>query len=147
MDSARSLQFRLNPNWEEIKEISETPTYMRKGRTNNNALQVSVLINTSDKRPEIDPERVIVAWVKRIGGKAVEISPSDSESCFGKAASATFSARDFAYCQAWFSTDGADLIQATFICDGSPSADELSEVSEMVRTMNLGEAIPSKKSG
>jgi hypothetical protein len=145
MDTARSLQFRLNPSWEEIEGISETPTYMRKGRTNNNALQVSVLINTSDICPEIDPERVIVAWVKRIGGKAVEISPS--ESCFGKAASATFSARDFAYCQAWFSTDGADLIQATFICDGSPSADELSEVSQMVRTMNLGEAIPLKKSG
>jgi hypothetical protein len=110
---------------------------MRKGRKNNNALQVCVLINTSDARPEIDPESVVLAWVKRIGGKVTEVS--SSESGFGQAASATFSARDFAHCQAWFATDGADIIQATFICDGAPGADELREVSEMVRSMNLGE--------
>jgi hypothetical protein len=139
MSSARSLQLRPNANWEQIKGVSETATYMRKGRKNNNALQVSVLINTSDAQPEIDPERVVFAWVKRIGAKATEIS--SSESSFGKTASATFSAKDFAYCQVWFSTDGADTIQATFICDGPPGSDELMEVSEMVRSMNLGETV------
>jgi hypothetical protein len=145
MGGERSLQFRLNANWEEIKGASATPTYMRKGRMNNNALQVSVGINVSDVRPKIDPERVVVAWVDRIGGKAIEVW--SSQSGFGKMASATFSARDFAHCQAWFSTDGTDIIQVTFICDGSPSAAELAEVSEMVRSMNLGEAAPPKNCG
>jgi hypothetical protein len=143
MGEARSLRLHLNPNWEEVKGVSNVPTYMRKGRTNNNALQVSFAITTSDARPEINPEKVIVAWVERIGGEVVEVS--SSESSFGKMASATFSARDFAHCQAWFSTDGVNIIQATFICDGPPSADELAEVSEMVRSTNLGEAAPSKK--
>jgi hypothetical protein len=126
-----------------MKGIPPTLTYMRKGRTNNNALQVSVLSNASDVRLDIDPERVIVAWVKRIGGEVVEVS--SSELGLGKMASATFSARDFAHCQAWFSTDGADTIQATFICDGAPSVDELAEVSEIVHSMNFGETTPSKK--
>jgi hypothetical protein len=106
MGGARSLQLRLNANWEEIKGVSKTTqTYMRKARTNNNALQVSVLINTSGVRPNIDPEKLVVAWVERIGGEVVEVS--SSKSGLGKMASATFSARDFAHCQAWFATDGA----------------------------------------
>jgi hypothetical protein len=140
MGGARSLQLQLNANWEEVKEVSKFHvymTYMRKRRTNNNALQVSVAINTSDVRPEINPEKVIVAWVECIGGEVVKVSSSESD--FGKMATATFSAKDFAHCQAWFSTDGADVIQATFICDGPPGADELTEVLEMVRSMNLGE--------
>jgi hypothetical protein len=145
MGRARSLQLQLNVNWEEIKGVSKTLTYMRKGRTNNNALQISSLSITSDVRPEIDPEEFIVAWVERIGGKVVEVL--SSESGLGKMAFATFSARGFAHCQAWFSTDGADTIQATFICDAQPSTDELAEVSEIVRSMNLDEAAPSKKCG
>jgi hypothetical protein len=144
MGGARSLQLQLNANWEEVMWVSKFPvymTYMRKGRTNNNALQVGVAINTSDVRPEINPEKFIVTWVEGIGGEVVKMS--SSESGFGKMASATFSARDFAHCQAWFSTDGVDIIQATFICDGPLGADELTEVSEMVRSMNLGEAAPS----
>jgi hypothetical protein len=145
MGWVRSLQIRLHANWEEIKGASKTPTYMRKVRANNNAFQVSVAIRTSDVRAEIDPEKFVVAWVKRIGGQVVEVSSSESD--FGKMASATFSARDFAHCQAWFSTDGADTIQATFICDRTPSADELAEVSEMVRSMSLGKSAPSKNRG
>jgi hypothetical protein len=141
MGEARSLRLHLNPNWEEVKGVSNVPTYMRKGRTNNNALQVSFAITTS--RPEINPEKFIIVWVEDIGGEVGEVS--SSESSFGKMASATFSAGDFAHCQAWFSTDGVNIIQATFICDGRPSADELAEVSEMVRSTNLGEAAPSKK--
>jgi hypothetical protein len=145
MGEARSLRLHLNPNWEEVKEVSDLPTYMRKGRTNNNALQVSFLTTTSDVHPEFNPEKFIVGWVEYIGGEVVEVW--SSESSFGKMASATFCARNFAYCQAWFSTDGTDIIQATFICDGRPGADELAEVSEMVRSTNLGEVAPSKKRG
>jgi hypothetical protein len=125
------------------KGVSKTTlTYKRKARTNNNALQVSVLSNTSSVRPKVDAEKLIVAWVERSGGKVVEVS--SPKSGLSQMASATFPERDFAY-QAWFWTDGADTIQATFICDAPPGADELAGVPEVVSSMHLGEAAPSKK--
>jgi hypothetical protein len=144
MSKDRPFHFELDRNWEAITG-PRVSTYMRKGRDNNNALQVSFTINTSNVHPQIDPEEVVAAWVEHIGGAVIETSSSCS--AFGKTASATFSARDLIYCQAWFSTDDIDTIQATFLCDGQPSDAELAEVSQMVHSMRLGAAEPTKKSG
>jgi len=144
MAEDRHLLIELDGNWEAVAG-PKTCSYMRKGRINNNALQVSIAVNNSNARLQIEPEELIVAWVQRIGGSNMRVSPCQSQ--FGKMVTVTFSAGDFAHCRAWFSTDGMSTIQATFICDGQPSDAELTEVSQMARSMRLAQAKPTKKSG
>lgn len=142
MGQSRRLQIRLNPNWEEVTN-PKTLTFMRRGRTNNNAFQVSFAISASRKPHLMIPTSTVVTWAEGIGGSVIKVSSGEVR--FGEYASATFTWNEFVYCQAWFLTDGVDTVQSTFICDGPPSLIELSEVAEMATRMTFAEVAQSNK--
>jgi hypothetical protein len=127
----------LNENWELVANASGPPTFMRKGRRNNNALQISKAINKDGKPlvPEPDVEKIAEASVARFGGKPTRIFSGVCH--FGKFGSAVFAVNNFAHCQIWSITDGVHFLTATFICDSSPAAEELSEVEKMVMSLTL----------
>jgi len=127
----------LSANWELVRDPLQIPAFMRKGRGNNNALQISTSINKDGKLlvPEPDVEKIAEASVSRLGGKPTRIFSGVCE--FGKFGSAIFAAKDFAHCQLWSITDGIHFLTATFICDALPTAEEMSEVEKMMMSLTL----------
>jgi len=127
----------LNENWELVGNASQPPAFMRKGRINNNALQISTSINKEEKplMPEPDVEKIAGASVARFGGKPTKVFNGVCR--FGKFGSSVFAVNNFAHCQIWSITNGVHFLTATFICDSAPTAEEMNEVEQMVMSLTL----------
>lgn len=140
--SSIKLNIALNENWKSVSGDSElTKTLMRRGRANNNALQISWISWESEDGAPIDPQFLLPRWIARLGATIDEFSFDHSD---GRRATARFEADGFAYGQAWCVVDGDNLINVTFICDELPSADELREVEQMVESLGVVEGPPAR---
>lgn len=131
------LGLAFNHNWETAVFKDSSSALMRKGRSNNNALQFSFSENINEKKiePAIDLLAVIQNFVAGDGGRLIHTFTGSCE--YGRFASATFSARSFSHCQVWCITNEVHIITATFICDADPSEVELQEVEKMVMSLKL----------
>jgi hypothetical protein len=127
-------QILLDPNWE---WVDGTYTLSRKGRSNINTLQISIALNKEEKILGISAlDMLALNWVERIGGKSLQ--QFRGQCSYGEFSSSIFSAEDFPHCQLWCISNGIHFIFATFICDVTPTAEELNEVEAMALSLTLG---------
>lgn len=133
----------VNSNWERILGVSTIPTFMRKHRENENALQISWISIPKDKSVQMNLEEFAIEWAKSIGGVVEQTTNGIAK--YGKFGSAIFKAREFPYCQVWMVSDGANFLSATFICSHFPSDNDLREVHEMVLSLRPDAATQPKK--
>ncbi len=117
------------PNWELVPTGGRIPAYMRKGRTNNNALQVSTLSTHEGQTLELDLAETVAKWTQALGGRV--ISTVEGDCSFGKYAKAEFEKAGFSHCEVWQLSDGQSVLSVTYICDAPPTVPELEEVRNM----------------
>src|SRR5262249_44997707 len=125
----------LNPNWEIVD--NDNPTLMRKGRSANNSLQISVVWNEEarDLGASNDLEALACAWVESLGGRSIQ--QSRGACTYGEFFSSIFSAKNLPYCQLWCISNNVHFIFATFICEGPPTPEEIREVERMALSLTL----------
>ena len=140
---ADRLDMEVNSSWEKIEGVSSIPTFMRKGRGDENALQISWISIPKDKPVQMDVEEFAIEWAKSIGG--VVQRTSNGAARYGKFGSAIFKAKEYPYCQVWMVSDGANFLSATFVCSHFPTNIELVEVQEMVLSLRPDSPTPIKK--
>lgn len=89
----------------------------------------------------IDPGVILKRWLAGAGTVLEDdlLEPADRTR-----ATMVFSADDFAYCQAWCVVDGEHLINATYLCEEMPTAQELREVEQMVASLAIVEGPPPR---
>jgi hypothetical protein len=127
-------QILLDPNWE---WADGNYTLYRKGRPNYNPLQISIVLNKEEKiLGTAALDMLALNWVERIGGKSLQ--QSRGRCSYGEFSSSVFSARDFLHCQLWCISNGIHFIFATFICDVTPTTEELNEVEAMALSLTVG---------
>jgi hypothetical protein len=127
-------QILLDPNWE---WVDGTYTLFRKGRPHYNALQISIALNEEKKiLGTADLDILVLNWVERIGGRSLQ--QSRGQCSYGEFSSSIFSARDFPHCQLWCISNGIHFIFVTFICDATPTTEELNETEAMALSLTLG---------
>lgn len=127
----------LHPQWQTVENAGGPWTLMRKDRKNQNALQISSMQRNSGERlvPEPNPETMAAAWATKMGGIVSESSAG--ESAFGRFGAAVFTARQLPYCQCRILTNGVHFIQATYICNAIPEAEELRDIAAMAQSLKL----------
>jgi hypothetical protein len=124
-----------------VNNPSGPPTFMRKGRLNNNAFQISFAWNEKGKplSKDIPVEMLARDLVeKQLKGKPLQEFAGDCR--YGNFVSVVFSAETFSHCQVWCVTNGIHLIFATFICETPPTPSELNEVEEMALSLHFKES-------
>lgn len=123
-----------SPDWEDVP-TGRVPSLMRKGRSNNNALQFSLNENMSGRplNPPPDPLELARALAKNMN---VRIEATSGGACdIGEFARIVFSTPRLAYGEAWVLTDGMHVGIATYSCDALPDEEELAEVAAMAKSM------------
>ena len=134
----------LNPSWERVDNPSVPFTFMRMGRSNSNALQISFAWNK--ERKHLDKNTTVEILASKLVEDQLNGIPlrKYAGNCrYGKFASIIFSAENFAHCQVWFISNGIHFLAATFICDAPPALEELAEAEAMALSLCFKE--PPKK--
>jgi hypothetical protein len=138
--SRSELIFLLPKNWEEVPGGGAS-TYMRKGRTNTNALQISLTSWNAKDNVKLDPPQFLAKWLDSIN--AQHVVPMESYEP-ERMATARFTGFEQPYCRAWTIVEETDLISATFICDAVPTVGEVEEVENMILTLGVRPAQKKK---
>lgn len=137
----KRLQITLPHGWADCSEENEGgPTYLRELSADPGPLQVSWAEYTGGKVP--DPSADDLAEMSRdLGadqdfGELIECAGGACD--FGRLGTAIFRSQEQRV-QIWHLSNGKDFITATHIGPRDPDPEELREVQEIVRTLNLAE--------
>ena len=134
----------LSDKWRTVENPGGPWTLKKKNGADDNAFQISSMQRRSGKK--LDPKPNLLEFASKFatsnGGVVTESHAG--EYTFGQFGSAVFKAGGRPYCQCWTITDGVHFIFATYICDATPDAGELRDVSAMALSLKLIDAAPTK---
>lgn len=142
MTSSAMPAIDLPANWEPVEGEPALCSFRMRGGASRNVLQVYGQIDPRGTPPSLDAGRFAADTAVAFGGRLRAVTRMTTP--YGKLGSAIFEARDLAYAQLWFVHGATARIQASYFCGRAPSAQELSEVRRIVRSLRIADEPPPR---
>lgn len=134
----KRLNVKLMPGWQQIANPDGPPTFLKGDADDGNPLQISHAEYLNGKIPN-PKETDLIDLSKEQSKNFGEVTKTDSGACaFGNFGMACFQSQQFSFSQVWHLSDGCDFIFVTYICDKKPDQQELLEVEQIIKELNLG---------